>query len=143
MPLRHMTLSLDEAQQAVVAAEAHARTLGVKAAIVVLDAGGALVTALRMDAAWPGAMDLAMIKAQAAHAFAAPSGAFLPMVQPGPPNFGVGTIANGRNLTLLGGLPLVEEGLVVGAIGVSGGAIDQDEVLAISGQKAFLQTLYT
>lgn len=141
MTLRYMTLSLDEARQAALAAEAEARRLGVNAAIVVLDAGGALVTALRMDASWPGAMDLARAKAQAAHGFAAPSGAFFPMVQPGQPLFGVGTVANGRYLTLPGGLPFVEDGLVVGAIGVSGGAVDQDEAVATAGQKAFLQTL--
>lgn len=141
MPLRHLTLSLGEARQALAAAEAEAKALGVNAAIVMLDAGGALVTALRMDAAWPGAMDLAMAKAQAAHGFAAPSGAFFPMVQPGQPLFGVGTVAGGRYLTLPGGLPLVGEGLVVGAIGVSGGAVDQDEAVATRGQKAFLDTL--
>lgn len=141
MPLKHLTLSLDEAAQAVAAAQAKARALGVNAAIVILDAGGALVAAQRMDTAWPGAMDLAMAKAQAAHGFAAPSGAFFPMVQPGQPLFGVGTVMNGRYLTLPGGLPLVEEGLVVGAIGVSGGAVDQDEVVATAGQKAFLDAL--
>lgn len=141
MPLRHLTISLEEAFQAVAAAQAQASVLGVKAAIVVLDAGGALVAAQRMDATWPGAMDLAIAKAQAAHGFAAPSGAFFPMVQPGEPLFGVGTVASGRYLTLPGGLPLVDEGLVVGAIGVSGGAVDQDEAVATAGQKAFLEAL--
>ena len=57
--------------------------------------------------------------------------------QPGQPLFGVNTTNDGRVVTFPGGLPLMRGGEVVGAIGVSGGPVDQDEEVAEAGVAAF------
>lgn len=133
MPLPYQTTALAEAQAFGAAAIAAAEGRGVWATVVVLDAGGDLVLALRMDRSWAGAFDLALAKANAARGFAAPSGAFTPLVQLGGPLFGVGGVAGGKYLTLPGGLPLIDRGAVFGAVGVSGGTPEQDEAIAQAG----------
>lgn len=133
MPVLVQTITLEDAGKAVDAAIAQAGLLNVRATIIVLDAGGDLVLATRMDGAWAGAFDLALAKAHAARAFAAPSGAFTPLVQPGAPLFGVSGVAAGKYLTLPGGVPILHEGAVLGSVGASGGTPDQDEAIARAG----------
>jgi uncharacterized protein GlcG (DUF336 family) len=59
------------------------------------------------------------------------------MAQPGQPLFGINTTNGGRIVIFAGGLPLVRDGDVVGAVGVSGGSVDQDEEVAEAGVAAF------
>lgn len=136
MPVLTRTLTLNDAQTAISAAMEAANALGVRATIIVLDAGGDLVAAHRMDGAWAGAFDLALAKAQTARAFAASSGFFTPLVQPGSPLFGVTGVAGGRYLALPGGEPIVIDDGMAGAIGASGGSPDQDEAIARTGLAA-------
>ncbi|AXB80415.1 ATP--cob(I)alamin adenosyltransferase [Novosphingobium sp. P6W] len=130
MPVLVETITLDDARKAIDTAIEAARRLEVRATIIALDAGGDLVLATRMDGAWPGAFDLALAKAHAARAFAAPSGAFTRLVQPGAPLFGVTAVAAGKYMTLPGGVPIVHQLAVLGSIGASGGTPDQDEAIA-------------
>lgn len=83
-----------------------------------------------MDGAWPGAFDLALGKAQTARSFQIPSSALAPMIQPGEPLFAVNTVCGGRYVILGGGIPIGVDGDVVGAVGVSGGAVEEDVVVA-------------
>lgn len=136
MPVLFQTVSSDDARRVVDAAIAAAVHLAVRATLLILDAGGDIVLASRMDGAWAGAFDLALAKAHAARAFAAPSGAFTPLVQPGGPLFGVNAVAGGKYMTLPGGLPFLQSGGVVGSIGVSGGSPEQDEQVATAGLAA-------
>ena len=138
MPVPFQTIALAEAQGIGAAAIAAADGCGVPATVVVLDAGGDLVLVLRMDRSWAGAFDLALAKANAARGFAAPSGAFTPLVQPGGPLFGVGGVAGGKYLALPGGLPLIDRGAVSGAVGISGGTPEQDETIAQAGIAAIV-----
>ena len=133
MPVLRYTLILEDAGGIVEAALAAAVALDVHVTVIVLDAGGDLVLATRMDGAFAGAFDLALAKAHAARAFAAPSGSFTPLVQPGAPLFGVSGVAAGKYLTLPGGEPILQQGSVLGSIGVSGGRPDQDEKIARAG----------
>jgi len=133
MPVLVQTITLDDATKATEAAIVEAGLLNVRATIIVLDAGGELVLATRMDGAWAGAFDLALAKAHAARAFAAPSGAFTPLVQPGAPLFGVSGVAAGKYMTLPGGVPILHQGAVLGSVGVSGGTPDQDHAIAQAG----------
>lgn len=138
MPLSMQTAGLEDAERIVSAAHKAALSTGVKATIVVVDRGGDVIVAHRMDGAWPGAFDLALAKAKASHGFTAPSGSFLPLVQPGQPLFGVGTVAAGKYLTLPGGHPIRAGEDVVGAVGVSGGSPGQDEQIALAAIAAFI-----
>lgn len=136
MPVLFQTITLEDAGKAVDAAILRATSLDARATIIVLDAGGDLVLATRMDGSWAGAFDLALAKARAARAFAAPSGAFTPLVQPGAPLFGVSAVAAGKYMTLPGGVPIVHQGAVLGSVGASGGTPDQDEEIAEAGARS-------
>jgi uncharacterized protein GlcG (DUF336 family) len=123
------------------AAEEKATAIGVKSTIVVLDRGGELVSMARMDGAWPGAFDVAVGKAQTARSFYAPSAVFVPMIQPGEALYSINSVADGKYVILGGGLPLEIDGHVVGAVGVSGGTVDQDVAVAEAGLQAFTSSI--
>lgn len=133
-------IDLNSAKIMLAAAEAHAAILRIRATVVVLDRGGSLVAMTRMDGAWPGAFDLAFGKAMTARAFHAPSSVFAPMIQPGAPLFSVNGVAGGKYVILGGGLPVEEGGQVAGAIGVSGGTLEQDAAIAQAGLAAYTQS---
>lgn len=136
MPVLFQTITLEDAGNAVDAAIVMARSLDVLATVIVLDAGGDIVLVTRMDGAWAGAFDLALAKARAARAFSAPSSAFTSLVQPGAPLFGVNSVSAGRYMTLPGGIPILHQRAVLGAVGVSGGSPSQDEEIAQAGVRS-------
>jgi uncharacterized protein GlcG (DUF336 family) len=59
-----------------------------------------------------------------------------PLCQPGESLFGIHASNNGRLIVFPGGLPLTRDGEVVGAIGVSGGAVEQDQAVALAWAEA-------
>ncbi|KAA0685660.1 heme-binding protein [Neorhizobium sp. P12A] len=77
-----------------------------------------------------GTFDLALGKARTSRAFQAPSSAFVHLIQLGQPLFSVNSVGGGQYVILQGGLPLVVNGVLHGALGVSGGTPDQDEAIA-------------
>lgn len=105
--------------------------------IAVVDAGGNLVSHVRMDGAWLGSIDIAMGKAFTARAFDMPTKDLGGESQSGGSLFGINTTNDGRIVIFAGGIPLESEGRVVGAIGVSGGTVDQDQEVAGAGVAAF------
>jgi uncharacterized protein GlcG (DUF336 family) len=60
-----------------------------------------------------------------------------PLAQPGGPLYGIEASNHGRLIVFAGGIPLVSGSRVVGAIGVSGGAVEQDQEVAEAGVAAF------
>jgi uncharacterized protein GlcG (DUF336 family) len=105
--------------------------------IAVVDAGNNLVAFERMDGAWLGSIDIAQGKAYTARAFNMATKDLAPLCQPGSPLFGIHASNHGRLIIFPGGIPLERGGEVVGAIGVSGGAVDQDQAVAEAGAEAF------
>ncbi|AOJ01836.1 MULTISPECIES: GlcG/HbpS family heme-binding protein [Burkholderia] len=137
-------LTLERAQRIVDAGVANATRLhaaGVAVAIAVVDAGAHLVAFARMDDAFIGAIDLATRKAGTSARFRAPSASL------GALSAGDGPIrtiehSNGGLVTFGGGLPLVDaHGRCVGAVGVSGGTVDDDEAIARACIDAFATLL--
>jgi uncharacterized protein GlcG (DUF336 family) len=59
------------------------------------------------------------------------------MAQPGQPLFGIHATNGGRIVIFAGGIPLLRDGDVVGAVGVSGGTVDQDQEVAEAGVAVF------
>ncbi len=59
------------------------------------------------------------------------------MARPDQPLFGINTTNDGRIVIFDGGVPLVRDGETAGAIGVSGGTVDQDQQVAEAGADAF------
>ena len=119
------SMTLDQAHEIIEAARAKADDIGVPMNIAVVDAGNNLTAFSRMDGAWLGSIDIAQSKAYTARAFDMPTRNLAEMAQPGEPLFGI----EGSNQSVIifaGGIPLKNDDIVVGAVGVSGGTPDQD-----------------
>ena len=130
-------LTLAAARAIVAAAEAEARAIGVAMSVAVVDSGGQLVAFERMDGADLVSVTLAQDKAWTALVNRMPTGDLAPMVQPGAEFYGYHTIKGGRTIIFAGGLPLERGGVLVGALGVSGGDSAQDARAAVVAAAAF------
>ena len=131
------TVTLSASQAVLEAARAKATQIGVPMNIAVLDEGSNLVAFARMDNAWLGSIDIAQNKAYTARAFDMPTKDLAPLAQPGGPLYGIEASNHGRLIVFAGGIPLASGGRVVGAIGVSGGTVEQDQEVAEAGVAAF------
>jgi uncharacterized protein GlcG (DUF336 family) len=130
-------VSLDAARHVIDSARRAAEAIGVAMNIAVVDEGNNLVAFERMDGAWLGSIDIAQGKAYTARAFDMSTKDLSPLCQPGQSLFGIHASNAGRLVVFPGGIPLETNGEVVGAIGVSGGAVEQDHVVAEAGAEAF------
>ena len=130
-------VTLSAAQAVLEAARSKASEIGVPMNIAVVDDGGNLVAFARMDDAWLGSIDIAQNKAYTARAFDMPTKDLAPLAQPGAPLYGIEASNHGRLIVFAGGIPLVSGGRVAGAIGVSGGSVEQDQEVAEAGVSAF------
>ena len=133
---RHLSLDLALSLLARVREEADARDLSLAAAVV--DDSGQVLASQRMDGAALGAMQLAVGKAFTAVSWATPSGEFGPSTQPGGDDWGWNS-TDPRIVVYAGGIPLLVDGELVGAIGASGGTASEDEecVVASAGGLGF------
>ena len=131
------SVTLESAQAVVEAARQKADQIGVPMDIAVVDAGNNLTAFARMDGAWLGSNDIAQNKAYTARAFDMSTKDLAPLCQPNQPLFGINASNQGRLIIFAGGIPLTAGGEVVGAIGVSGGSVEQDQEVAEAGVAAF------
>ena len=130
------SVTLAEAQRIVTAAEEKAREIGQPMNIAVVEVGGNLKAFGRMETAWTASIDISIDKAFTAAALGMPTQDLAGMAQPGQPLFGIHTTNGGRIVIFAGGIPLMRDGEVVGAVGVSGGTVDQDQEVAEAGAAA-------
>jgi glc operon protein GlcG len=126
-------ITLQRAQAAIQAAEAEAARRGWPLNIAVVDSGANLVAFARMDGAMLASIEIAEHKARAAAKFRRPTKAFEEAIQKSG-NVYVTTLDD--VVASRGGLPLVENGKIVGAIGCSGGSGSQDEIACMAGAAA-------
>jgi uncharacterized protein GlcG (DUF336 family) len=131
------SVTLSSAQAAVDAAVAKADEIGVPMNIAVVDAGNNLTAFARMDGAWLGSIDIAQNKAYTARSFDMSTKDLAPLAQPNQPLFGIDASNQGRLIVFAGGIPLMSGDDVVGAIGVSGGSVEEDHEVAEAGVAAF------
>jgi glc operon protein GlcG len=126
-----LSVSTESAKNAAAASIAEAQKNNWKMAIAIVDTGGHLVYFEKMQDTQTGSVDLAMEKARTAALFRRPTKVFQD-----------GVAAGGEGLRLLrltgaipidGGVPIIVEGKVVGAVGVSGGSGEQDGQVAKAG----------
>jgi uncharacterized protein GlcG (DUF336 family) len=131
-----MSITLEQAEQLSEAAKAKAKEIGVPMNIAIVDEGANLVSFHRMDNAWLGSVDISIRKAKTARFFDMNTGELGALSQPGGPLYGI-EHSNGGLITFPGGVVLKDgSGKVVGAIGVSGGAVEQDHEVASAGAAA-------
>jgi len=131
-----MSLTLADARRIIAAGERKAAELKQPMNIAVADAGGNLISHVRMDGAWIGSIDISIKKAWTSRAFDIATKDLATHSQSGSQFFGIHASNDGRVMIFAGGIPLVKNGQVVGAIGVSGGSGEQDHAVAEAGAAA-------
>ncbi|MDP7639520.1 MAG: heme-binding protein [Candidatus Hydrogenedentes bacterium] len=129
-------LDLASAQRILNAALAKSTEQSSKMNVTILDAGGHLKAFARMDGAYLGSIDVSMKKAKASILFQTASGNMGPGSQPGGSVYGIQE-TNGGIVTFAGGVPIQNaDGVIIGAIGVSGSSTENDLAVAQAGVAA-------
>src|SRR5690625_3604668 len=130
-------INLDIAKQLIDGAEKEAQKLGVQMVISVVDEGGNLIAVHRMDDAWLASIDIAQNKAWTSVALKMPTSNLAEATVPNAELYGLNTTNNGRLVVFGGGIPLVENDRVIGAVGVSGSSVEHDVQVAQAAVKVF------
>jgi uncharacterized protein GlcG (DUF336 family) len=126
-------IGLDAARKLSEAALADARKNGWHMAVAIVDTHGTLVFFERMDAVQYGSIHVAQEKAKSAAEFRRPTKVFEDAVK----GQALNLIGLPGAVPVEGGVPIVMNGRIVGAIGVSGGSVEQDHEVAEAGVAAF------
>ena len=119
-------ITLEAAKKMVAAGEAEAMKNGWNVAITVVDASGGLILFHKLDETQPGSIQVSQGKARTSALFKRPTKAMEEMIAGGKTAF----LAVEGIIPIQGGLPVIAEGKVIGAIGVSGVTSAQDEQVA-------------
>ena len=133
-----MRLTFEGAQKLLAAGLAQAREMNQPQCVCVVDAGGHLLTMGRMDGAFALSIDTALRKAQTAAAYGVPTGDIAAGI-----DIKLAIATEGKRINLPGGLPVIVDGHVIGAVGVGSGTGEQDRqvaaaaLAAIAGTKRF------
>ncbi|KKX33418.1 heme-binding protein [Rhizobium sp. LC145] len=131
-------LSLADARILIEGASAKAVEIGVPMCIAISDESGQLIAFERMDGGKITSSIIAQDKAYTAAGAKRTTESYGTASQPGSPAYGINSAIGGRLLVVGGGLPVVVDGEVVGAIGVSSGTPAQDIECAQSGIDRFM-----
>jgi uncharacterized protein GlcG (DUF336 family) len=139
-------LGLGGARAIVDGAQSKAQSLGLKANIAVVDDGGHLLAFERMDGARPASVYTAITKATSAATYRQPTGPLAAGTGPADPILNLSlqnaALASGGKITALkGGVPVVVDGQVIGAVGIGGGTGEEDAQVAAAAVQAFLDQL--
>jgi uncharacterized protein GlcG (DUF336 family) len=120
------TLTLADARRIIEAGEKQAQSLGIPYNIAVVDAGGGLISHVRMDGAWLGSVDISINKAWTARAFDMSTETLSGATQSGQSLFGLNSTNQGRVVIFGGGEPVKDGDVVIGGVGASGGSVEND-----------------
>lgn len=123
-------ITVDQANSILRAAEKLATSQAVLVNIAIVDAGAHLKAFLRIDGSYLGSIDIAIKKAKTARYFNCPTGDIGKIAQPGGDIYQI-EHSNGGLISFPGGVPIKDkQGVIIGAIGISGGSIEQDHAIA-------------
>ena len=129
----------DEAFKVLLAAKQVAEDSNVLVNIAVVDAGANLKAFIRMDESFLGSIDVAIKKAKTARFFNIDTGELGELTQPGGVIYNI-VHSNAGLITFPGGFPIKNKnGNIIGAIGVSGGTIEQDRDIANAGAQSIVE----
>lgn len=123
-------ISLDRAKAVIDAAAKEATKRNWKMNLAVSDSGGNLVAFQRMDGAMLASIQIALHKARAGAIFRRPTKVFEDGIQLMRLNY---LLAFDEVIASRGGIPLIEDGAIIGAVGCSGGTDSQDEIVSNAG----------
>jgi glc operon protein GlcG len=127
-------ISLESAKKVIAAAEVEAKKNNWPVAIAIVDSSGYLVAFHRLDNTQLGSVEVALKKAKTSALFRRPTKAFEDVLAMGGANVKVVTLPEA--LPIEGGLPIVHNGKIIGAIGVSGVKSTEDAQIATAGLEA-------
>lgn len=130
-------LDINDASAIIASARSKANEIGVPMCIAVTDESGNLIAFERMNEAKITSIALAIDKGFTAAGVKKSTQALGEVSQPGNPAYGLSSTLYGRMVVIAGGLPVLADGEVVGAIGVSSGSPAQDLEVAEAGLRAF------
>lgn len=134
VPVYGSNVNLEQAKKILTGAEANARSQNLPMAIAVVDNAGQLVAFTRMDNTQTGSVAVAQDKAVSAAMYRRPTKVFQDVLAAGGAGLRILTLRNANAVE--GGIPIVVDGKVMGAVGVSGGSAEQDGVVAAAGLAA-------
>jgi uncharacterized protein GlcG (DUF336 family) len=132
-----MGMSLEQAVAVLAAGEKRAGEINVPSVIAVVDDGGNLKAQHRMDNALLVAIEVSLSKAYTALAKNISTADLAKQCQPGQPLYGLQSTHSGRIVIFGGGIPLRANGKLVGAVGSSGGTVEEDVIVAEAAAAAF------
>lgn len=124
---------LEDAEKIMVAARAKAQEINVAMCIAVVNEAGFLTTFIRSDNSELCAIQFAIDKAYTALVNRMSTRDLGLQCQPGGPLYGLQNNLGGRMVIFPGGIPIWRDGTLLGAVGVSGGSVDEDETCALAG----------
>lgn len=130
------SVTLEEARKIIAAATVKAQEIGQPMVIAVVCSAGFLLAFERMPNAWMGSVDIAQKKAFTSRAFDIETKALGELSQSGEQFFGIHASNDGKIMIFAGGVPLLRDGKVIGAVGVSGGLGKDDHAVAQAGAAA-------
>ena len=130
-------LDIEDARKLIAGARAKATDIGVPMCIAICDESGGLIAFERMDGGKTTSITIAIDKAFTAGGARKATHEYGSASQPGAPAYGINSAIGGRLMVVGGGLPVLVDGVVVGAIGVSSGTPQQDTDVAQAGISTF------
>jgi uncharacterized protein GlcG (DUF336 family) len=130
-------ITVEDAQKGIAAGLAKAKELKSPSSIAIVDAGRNLLAFQRMNGALLASIEISQGKAFTARSLNMKTGDVMQYVQPGAPLYGMETSHRDRPFVVFGGgQPITRKGEVVGAVGVAGGMVPDDEAVAAAVAKA-------
>lgn len=129
-------LTVDEIQTGLAAGIAKARELKSPSSIAIVDEGRNLLGFLRMDGALLASIEISKAKAYTARSLNMKTGEIMPLVQPGAVLYGMDKGHQPPLIVFGGGQPILRGESVIGAVGVAGGMVPDDEAVAAAVAKA-------
>lgn len=133
----NFTLNLETAKKIAKLAEDKGKEMGVPIVVSVLDSGGNLILFHRMENALLASIDISINKAYTALALKMPTNEVAKIVKEDSNLYGIQWTNNGRIVPFGGGYPIKVKGNIIGALGVSGGTVEEDMKIALYALKAF------
>ncbi len=134
-----MGLTLEIAKGLMAQVEQKAAQMGFPAVVAVVDKSARPIAVHCMDDAYIASFDIALHKAYTSASLKMSTAALGSLSAPGQPLYGIQNTNDGKIVIFGGGETLEWGGRIVGAIGVSGGSLEQDTALAVYGKEIFTQ----
>ena len=134
-----VNMNLETAKYLVEKVEEKALSMGVRAVVAVAEAGGNIIAVEAMDDAYFASYDIAVNKAYTCVALKMSTKKLSTLSLPGQSLYGIQFTNQGKIVIFGGGDPLMSQGKVIGAVGVSGGTEEQDTALSAYAKEVFEQ----